>query len=193
MRSSLPRRPPWWRRCLLLRAWALRERLTIRLPISYLDIRPGARFRLPNVGGDWVAEEAEIEQFAVAVTLQPAWAHAGSRTADPGRGNPQPDVVAAPTTLALFDLPDPETNAYRKDLADVGLAGKVIASHYAEPLVRHLVAPAILLATPSADAVQIAALNVGDELRVLDISLGWAWGYGPGGRVGYVSAEAVAP
>ena len=90
-------------------------------------------------------------------------------------------------------LPDPATHAYRKDLADVGLAGRVIASHYAEPLVRHLMAPASFVATPSAEAEQLAALQAGAELRVLDISLGWAWGYGPDGRVGYVTAEAVAP
>ena len=33
--------------------------------------------------------------------------------------------------------------------------------------------------------------RLGDEMRVLDISGGWAWGYGPDGRVGYVRAEAV--
>jgi hypothetical protein len=91
------------------------------------------------------------------------------------------------------NLPDPATNAYRKDLADAGLAGRVIASHYAEPLVRHLVAPATLVEAPSAEAHPIAALRSGDKLRVLDISRGWAWGYGPDGRVGYVLAEAVAP
>ncbi|HEU0311370.1 MAG TPA: SH3 domain-containing protein [Sphingomicrobium sp.] len=89
------------------------------------------------------------------------------------------------------DLPDPSTNAYRKDLADVRLAGQVIASHYAEPLVRHLVAPATLLDAPAADAPPVCALKAGDELRVLDISLGWAWGYAPDGRVGYVRAEAI--
>ncbi len=69
----------------------------------------------------------------------------------------------------------------------------MIASHYAEPLVRHLIAAATLIVAPSADAEHIAALKAGDELRVLDLSLGWAWGYGPGGQVGYVPAEAVAP
>jgi dipeptidyl peptidase-like protein len=67
----------------------------------------------------------------------------------------------------------------------------VIASHYAQPLVRHLVAAAALLKQPSKEAEVIAELSKGDELKLLDLSLGWAWGYGPDGRVGYVSAEAV--
>jgi hypothetical protein len=69
----------------------------------------------------------------------------------------------------------------------------VIASHYAEPLVRHLIAPALLLSEPSNEADPIARLERGDELRMLDNSRGWAWGYGPDGRVGYVPAEAVGP
>ena len=95
---------------LLLRTWALRERITIRLPLSFLDIQPGALIRLPNVAGDWVAEDIEIERFVVSVTLRPVWAFAGTRNADPGRSNQQPDIVAAPTRLALFDFPDPETS-----------------------------------------------------------------------------------
>ena len=87
--------------------------------------------------------------------------------------------------------PDPATNAYRKDLADVALAGRVIASHYAEPLVRHLIAPAALRPEPANGADPITELNSGDEIRMLDNSLGWAWGYGPDGRVGYVPADAV--
>ncbi|HEY0628509.1 MAG TPA: hypothetical protein VGD23_04190 [Sphingomicrobium sp.] len=91
----------------------------------------------------------------------------------------------------VSSLPDPATHAYRKDLADVALAGRVIASHYAEPLVRHLTAAAPLLPMPANDAEPIMQLGVGDEIRMLDNSRGWAWGYGPDGRVGYVAAEAV--
>ena len=91
----------------------------------------------------------------------------------------------------VSSLPDPATHAYRKDLADTALAGQVIASHYAEPLTRHLVAAANLRAAPSDDAVVVAALGEGDALRMLDNSRGWAWGYGPDGRVGYVPSVAV--
>jgi hypothetical protein len=76
-------------------------------------------------------------------------------------------------------------------LADTALAGRVIASHYAEPLVRHLVAAAKLLIEPEDGAALLAELQAGDEIRMLDLSRGWAWGYGPDGRVGYIRAEAV--
>ena len=90
------------------------------------------------------------------------------------------------------DLPDPLTHAYRKDLADVALAGRVIASHYAEPLARTLLQAATLRSAPSVDAPVLADLAVGDPLLILDNSRGWAWGYaGPERRVGYVQAEAV--
>lgn len=89
------------------------------------------------------------------------------------------------------NLPDPTTHAYRKDLADVALAGQVIGSHYAEPLPRHLITSAVFRAEPANDAMPITELGAGDEIRMLDNSRGWAWGYGPDGRVGYVASEAV--
>jgi dipeptidyl peptidase-like protein len=109
------------------------------------------------------------------------------------KGNQPSRAVDGFALSGVSNPPDPSTNAYRKDLADAALAGRVIASHYAEPLSRHLVAPAPFLTEPANDAEQIAELCAGDELRMLDLSLGWAWGYGPDGRVGYVSAEAVGP
>jgi hypothetical protein len=108
---------------LLLRAWALRERVTVRLPLGHLDVQPGDLFRLPELPGQWLAEEVEIAGFVVAVVLRPVWAHAGSRSADPGRGNPQPDVVAAPTRMVLFDLPDPETSQPTLALAAASPSG----------------------------------------------------------------------
>jgi hypothetical protein len=89
------------------------------------------------------------------------------------------------------ELPDPSTHAYRKDLADVALAGRVVASHYAEPLARRLTEDVPLLSSPDDGAQPIATLKAGDSLRILDNSRGWAWGYAPDGRVGYVRASAV--
>ena len=86
-------------------------------------------------------------------------------------------------------LPDPATHAYRQDLADTALAGRVIASHYAEPLARRLAKAAPLLAAP--DGEPLGDLSAGAVLRMLDCSRGWAWGYAPDGRVGYVSFEAL--
>jgi hypothetical protein len=77
-------------------------------------------------------------------------------------------------------------------LADVALADRVIASHYAEPLLRHLVAVAPFYRAADEAGELIGELQAGDELWMLDDTRGWAWGYGgPERRVGYVRAEAV--
>ena len=92
----------------------------------------------------------------------------------------------------MSTTPDPATNAYRKDLADVALAGTVIASHYAEPLLRHIVARTILRQTPAADGAEIASVALGDAFQMLDCSLGWAWGYLADGRVAYLEAGVIS-
>ena len=76
-------------------------------------------------------------------------------------------------------------------MADAALANRVIASHYAEPLLRHIISPSPFLVEADDGSNPIAMLDVGDEIRVLDLSRGWAWGYGPNGRVGYTRLEAV--
>ena len=89
-------------------------------------------------------------------------------------------------------LPDPATHAYRKDLADAALAGRVIASHYADPLPRTIVARATAYSEPSLDSAALGEVAPGEELRMLDLSRGWAWGYLPDGRVAYIEASAVS-
>lgn len=108
-----------------------------------------------------------------------------------GAKNPPSRPVDGFILSGVSDLPDPLTHAYRKDLADTALAGRVIASHYADPLVRHLVAAADLRREPEDNAELLVTLQAGDEIRMLDNSRGWAWGYGPDDQVGYVRAEAV--
>ena len=91
------------------------------------------------------------------------------------------------------DPPDPLRHAYRKDLADIALAGQVIASHYAEPLKRKLAKGAALHIAADGESDVIAKLNAGDSFELLDNSLGWAWGYaGPDRLVGYIRSGCLA-
>ena len=84
-------------------------------------------------------------------------------------------------------------HAYRKDLADIALAGRVIASHYAEPVERRLAQGAALQLSASDDSEIIRDLAAGDRFLMLDDTLGWAWGYaGEDRRVGYVRSEAIS-
>jgi hypothetical protein len=113
--------------------------------------------------------------------------------------NPKPpspttaEILSSVLTLSGHsDPPDPAFNAYRKDLADIALAGRVIASHYAEPLHRQIARAAPLFAGPSEDSEVLCELVAGDLFQMLDNSVGWAWGYaGSERRVGYVRSEAV--
>ena len=111
----------------------------------------------------------------------------------PNGSRPSPTVEGGYPLAGVSDLPDPDFHAYRQDLADVALADRVIASHYAEPLLRHIVAPAPFYRSPDEQSEVIGKLEVGDELWMLDDTRGWAWGYGgPNSRVGYVRTEAVS-
>jgi hypothetical protein len=88
--------------------------------------------------------------------------------------------------------PDPAFNAYRSDLADIALKGRVIASHYAEPLPRSLASAEPLRDCPAVDGEVLAELSPGEPFEMLDNTLGWAWGYaGAERRVGYVRSEAL--
>ena len=70
----------------------------------------------------------------------------------------------------------------------------MIASHYAEPLGRRLAGPSALLAAPEDGAAELAQLQAGEPLLMLDNSRGWAWGYaGKGRRVGYLRSEEIGP
>jgi hypothetical protein len=70
----------------------------------------------------------------------------------------------------------------------------VIASHYAEPVMRKVSTPAELRESSGKDGAEIRVLGVGEPFAMLDDSVGWAWGYaGSDGRVGYVRSSALTP
>jgi hypothetical protein len=85
---------------------------------------------------------------------------------------------------------DPRINAWRNDIADIALAGRLFAPHYAKSLIRAcgmLATP--LRAEPVDGGEQVSELLPGEPFAVLDINAGWAWGYCVADhRVGYVEA-----
>ncbi|HYJ30736.1 MAG TPA: NlpC/P60 family protein, partial [Allosphingosinicella sp.] len=123
-----------------------------------------------------------------------------SRTAPPEsrRGN----AASSFSTGERFELTgssgtlDPRTHAYRADIADIALAGRIIAPHYARPLVRACGPHTISLRDrPRSEGDAASELLPGEEFAVLEYSGGWAWGYGVADhRVGYVEAiELIVP
>ena len=75
-----------------------------------------------------------------------------------------------------------------------GVAGRVIASHYAEPVERLVAGSAELLDSPADGAPAIRTLKPAEPFAMLDDSVGWAWGYaGADRRVGYVRSESLKP
>src|SRR5881394_858202 len=94
-----------------------------------------------------------------------------------GRSSVKPRPT--PTSAEQFslsgpsNLPDPDFHAFRKDLADITLAGRVIASHYAEALDCKIVSPSALHGAPSDGANMLRELQPGEPFAMLDDSLGW--------------------
>ncbi|SEK27724.1 hypothetical protein SAMN05216382_0099 [Sphingomonas palmae] len=88
---------------------------------------------------------------------------------------------------------DPTTNAVRADIADVRLADRVFAPHYAAPLRRTVVRDTGLRDGRAIDGAVIASLASGSAFDLLDLTGGVAWGIAvDAGLVGYVDADDVA-
>lgn len=84
-------------------------------------------------------------------------------------------------------------HAVRRDIADIALANRVFAPHYAQAERAHIIAAfADLRAAPSADAPAVSQLLHGEAFAIIDNAAGWAWGYGiHDGYVGYVASAAL--
>jgi hypothetical protein len=89
---------------------------------------------------------------------------------------------------------DPRYNAYRGDLADVALASRLFAPHYAKPVTRRNGAHAApLRVAPADDSEFVGELAPHEDFALLDTSGGWAWGYRMSDHlVGYVREKSVA-
>lgn len=81
----------------------------------------------------------------------------------------------------------------RRDLADVRLADRVFAPHYAAPLPRRLARPAWLACGREDGSEQVVELATDDRFDVLELAGDKAWGIAPDhALVGYLDADALA-
>jgi hypothetical protein len=89
---------------------------------------------------------------------------------------------------------DARIHAWRKDLADIALAGRIFAPHYARPLPRGCGSQAARVwPGPAAEGDAVSELLPGEEFAVLEYAGGWAWGFCAADHVvGYVEAIALA-
>ena len=88
---------------------------------------------------------------------------------------------------------DRRLNAFRPDLADIRLKGRVQADRYAEGETRHVIQPvARVHARPDAGSGIDTEALYGEAVSVFEVSDGWAWvQLAADGYVGYVREEAL--
>jgi hypothetical protein len=117
----------------------------------------------------------------------------------PRRGAPPRETGSSSRTDERFHLTGPSlqldarVHAYRKDIADIALAGQIFAPHYARPLLRVADGEIAVRAAASDDSENVATLAAGERFAVLEYAGGWAWGYvEPSHCVGYVPADLLA-
>jgi hypothetical protein len=88
---------------------------------------------------------------------------------------------------------DKRTTPIRGDLADIKLAGKLFAPHYAVPMIRSCIVPSAMMHEQAdGQSTGISELIYGEDFAVLDVAGIWAWGYTVhDDYLGYVALAAL--
>lgn len=106
---------------------------------------------------------------------------------------------APPISVARLSGPSPaldhRVHAFRRDLADVALAGGYAAAAYARPAALSCTAARTMVrAAPRRDAGASSELLHGEPFQAMEVGGEWAWGYcGADRYVGYVPTTALGP
>jgi cell wall-associated NlpC family hydrolase len=86
-------------------------------------------------------------------------------------------------------------HAVRKDIADISLASRIFAPHYAQPEHAACILPSEpIRSEPSHDGRAVSQLLHGEGFAVVDVAGEWAWGYSLHDcYVGYILQAALGP
>ena len=89
---------------------------------------------------------------------------------------------------------DPRLHAYRPDIADASLAGRVEAERFVEPRKAQVVEPIIPVhSVPRFDGMQLTQALMGETVKLFHEEEGWAWvQLAADGYVGYVNGNALS-
>ncbi|MES2146998.1 MAG: phage tail protein [Pseudomonadota bacterium] len=90
---------------MIARSWAGRDRLMLRLPPAFINIEPGSSLSLGLSPSLWTVDKISIDGLVAIAELKPWWQPSPALAGDPGRVLSSPDLVAAPATLALVEVP----------------------------------------------------------------------------------------
>ncbi|TPE58483.1 NlpC/P60 family protein [Sandaracinobacter neustonicus] len=111
--------------------------------------------------------------------------------------------MSLPRTLSRISGPrdaqplgplDPREHAWRDDLADIALAGRVAVPHYARPVEFRALRQTPVLSADRSSAVAVSELLPGERFAVLDSGHGHAWGFSVADHyVGHVALDALGP
>ncbi len=87
---------------------------------------------------------------------------------------------------------DPRIHAFRPDLADIALADRLFAAHFASSILRFCATPFTAIRL-SPDGEQTSELLHDEGFSVLDVTGDWAWGWSAHDHyVGYVASNDLA-
>jgi hypothetical protein len=131
----------------IARAWAARDKLTVRLPPKQLALEPGSAIDLELVPRAWIADTVTIDGFVVVAQLRPAWVPPAlpislSRLAASSAARQDVEAVPTRVTLAMFDVPSsagrrsgPEvvvaasdaTGGWKRRTINISFAGQTIS------------------------------------------------------------------
>ena len=89
--------------------------------------------------------------------------------------------------------PDPRINAWRADLADMRLQGKVQAASFVTPQKGQVRTPFVpVYKEPALDAERVTEALSGENVRVFERARGWVWGQlERDDYVGYIPESAI--
>jgi putative tail protein len=91
---------------MIAREWARRDKLTLRLPPSFVGLQPGTQVDVDLSPRSWRVEQCTIDGFVVRAELWPTSRSSPRVLADAGRVAGNQDIVASDVILATFDVPD---------------------------------------------------------------------------------------